>query len=124
MTPPVDASDRQLCRLQLRRGGVRPGAASVKSLLNIVEMRSDSLCGHSTEIRITCLRAEYFELAGSHPKPVPARGKKSFDTTLKHKGKERRFFHEAKDFVVFSLGQYKYHNFMIFSYRRSHILLN
>ena len=33
--------------------------------------------------------------------------KKSFDTTLKHKDKERRFIHEVFSFVVFSLGQYK-----------------
>ena len=32
---------------------VQEGFASIKSLLNIVEMRSDSLHGHSAEIRIT-----------------------------------------------------------------------
>jgi hypothetical protein len=49
-------------------------------------------------IRITCRETEVFEFAGSHQKPAPAR---------EYFRKERRFIHEAEDFMVFSLGFYK-----------------
>ena len=58
MTPSVDAPDRCCVVPCLSRAEVRLGDMDVKSLFNIVEVMSDSLYGHSTRIRITCLGVE------------------------------------------------------------------
>ena len=82
-----------LCRLELSRPGERVGAPDAKSLSNSVEMRPDSMHGHSAWIRITCA-SRVFWVNGS---------------ALFLIGQEeiRRFIHEAEDFVVFSPLYYK-----------------
>src|SRR6266487_4390913 len=49
-----------LCRLELSRPGERVGAPGAKSLSNMVEMRPDSMHGHSAWIRITCASRAFF----------------------------------------------------------------
>ncbi|HWZ20193.1 MAG TPA: hypothetical protein VNW73_15440 [Ktedonobacteraceae bacterium] len=54
MTPAAGRIRAQLCRLGLSRTRVKSGDPGAKSLLNIVEMKPDSVGGHSQQIRITC----------------------------------------------------------------------
>ncbi len=42
------------------RAEAKPGDPGLTSLLNLVEMKSDSSGGHNQRIRTTCLRAEHF----------------------------------------------------------------
>ena len=60
MTPAVDASDRCSVAWGKARIGERSGAPGAKSLLNVVEMKSDSPRGNSGGIRITRHLPEHF----------------------------------------------------------------
>ena len=60
MTPAVDASDRCSVAWSLSRTEERSGDPGATSLLNLVEMKSDSLRGHSEGIRITRRLPEHF----------------------------------------------------------------
>jgi hypothetical protein len=56
----ADASGHCTCRLSLSRAEERLGVAGAKSLLNLVEMKSDFPGGHSQAIRTTCRKTEHF----------------------------------------------------------------
>src|ERR1700730_2631853 len=71
MTPAAGRIRPLLRRLGLSRTEGRSGDPGGKSLLNPVEMKSDSLRGHSEGIRTTCLWAEHFsERKASHERCV------------------------------------------------------
>ncbi len=55
----VDASDHRNCRLSLSRAEERLGVVSLKSLIIIVEMKSDFWSGYSSKIRTTNRKVEY-----------------------------------------------------------------
>src|SRR5260370_42302406 len=86
MTPAAGRIRPLLCRLDLRRTEGWSGDAGGKSLLNLVEMRSDSIYGHSVWIRTTRRLPEFFESMG---------------LLLSKSGEvqTRRFIHEAEDLV-------------------------